>query len=171
MGYACYTRKEGRGVIDVQPTVTIRFDQMHTITLNRIRKCLEDNLCLYGWSSKVSAVFTSLQGHHDVCTSYLDQRALDAFAETGGFKELQAKLLLLEHKIEFGAYRPYLGYKGVALYDDPDRGAKSRMAREMIATVTGPIIKGLTDHDTQQKILEALDNRAPYSFAGIPRRC
>lgn len=79
MSYTAYVRAEGRGVIDLDITATLRFDTMHAITRNRIKEAVTTGYCPYNtWGTKAGGaikvicpslrVYSSLT-HRDIMQS------------------------------------------------------------------------------------------------------
>lgn len=173
MAYSCYIRYEGKGIVEVEPTVTIRFDQLTTITRNRVRRVFEDNYCPYSWSSKPHAILAAMRGHYRVFTSLLVPKIMshpdfdkDMFA---------AKALLLGYEFSILGYTnpraPRNGYgnilyKGYKEYDDRPVEQMEKLTQATLL----PIAKSLIDHKKLEPILHAIDNHKPYSFTGVNMR-
>ncbi len=173
MAYICYTRAEGRGIVEVKPTITIRFDQLTVITRNRVRRMFQDNYCPYSWSSKPHAILTAMQGHYEVCKSLL----LPAIMSHPDFDKdmFAAKALLLGYEFSILNYtnprvfRNGYGnilYKGDKGYDDRPTAQMKKLKQDTLL----PIARSLIDHKKLEPILYAIDNRKPYTFTGVNMR-
>lgn len=180
MAYSCYVRAEGRDLIDVEPTVTIRFDQLTAITRNRVRRVFEDNYCPYGWSSKPHIILVAMQGHYEVCQSLLSPKIMnhpdfdkDTFA---------AKALLLDYQftiLEYSNPKIYRHGYGDLLYkpgprpgvtrDERAESARKQMDRLTYDTLL-PLARSFIDRKKLAPILDALNNCQPYSFTGVNMR-
>ena len=178
--YSCYVHAKGRGIVELSPTVTVRFDQLTAITRNRVRRMFEDNYCPYGWESKPHAILTAMQGHYEVCKSLLSPKIMnhpdfdkDTFA---------AKALLLGYRftiLEYTNPRVYRHGYGNLLYkpgprpgitrDERAESARKQMDRLIYDTLL-PIAKSFIDHKKLAPILDALNNRQPYTFTGVNMR-
>ncbi len=173
MAYTCYTRAEGTDIVEVEPTVTIRFDQLTTITRNRVRRVFTDNYCPYGWSSKPDAILTAMQGHYRVFTNLLVPAIMshpdfdkDMFAAKALL--LGYEFLLLEYtnpKVYMNGYGNIL-YKGDRSYDDRPTAQIDKLTQDTLL----PIARSLIDHKKLEPILYAIDNRKPYTFTGVNMR-
>ena len=173
MTYSCYVRREGRKIVDVEPTVTIRFDQLTAVTRNRVRRMFEDNYCPYGWSSKPHAILVAMRGHYEVCQSLMEPRLMahpDFDVET-----FQAKALLLGYQFSISffknpkTYRHGYGsliYKGDKKYDDRLAAQMKKLTRDTLL----PIARSIINHKRLAPILHALENRQPYTFTGVNMR-
>ncbi len=173
MAYSCYVHAEGRGLVEVEPTVTIRFDQLTAITHNRVRRVFEDNYCPFGWSSKPHAILTAMTGHYRVFTSLL----VPAIMSHPDFDKatFAAKALLLGYEFSIlgytnpSVYRNGYGiilYKGDKSYDDRPTAQMEKLTQDTLL----PIARSLIDHKKLKPILFALENRQPYTFTGVNMR-
>lgn len=175
MSYSCYSRCQGDGLIQVTPIVTIRFDDMHAITRNRVRRYLQDNYCPTSWASKATAVIQALRGHHRVYENILHPDIIKAAGDV--FEELEASLRLIDfsifrHEQAHNYWYGYgsLRYAGERLSDDPHRKEQAEMARELVDTRMIPFARELADKTTQTAVLQHLEDRMPYTFEGVPQR-
>ena len=172
MGYTCYVRPEGRGIIDVQPTVIIRFDQLTTITRNRMRHVFEDNYNPYGYASKPAAIMNAMQGHYEVFSNLLESKIMSH--PDFDKEEFTAKALLIGYKfyiIDASNYSyPHgngtLQYKGTD-YRYDTLVSKKKHLDQLMHDMLIPIARTFTDHDKLMPIRAALENREPYTFTGI----
>lgn len=170
MSYVCYTRAGGRNIVEVQPTVTIRFDQLTAITRNRVRRVFKDNYCPWGWSSKPQAILNAMQGHYKVFGTLL---APAIMSHPDFDKEMFAtKALLLDYHFSVlkhtnpNSYRYGFGnllYKG---YDNRWMIMNHQMNKLAEDTLL-PITRKLIDHKKLAPIMKALEARQPYTFAGV----
>ena len=175
MAYSCYVRHEGREIVEVQPTVTIRFDQLTTITRNRVRRVFEDNYCPYGWSSKSRAILTTMWGHYEVFSNLLAPPLINHPNFDKEMFETKALLLGYEfsttknshprnHRHGYGS----LMYKGDKGWDDRQEVAK-QMGKLTEDTLL-PIARSFINHTKLAPIMDALENRQPYIFIGVNMR-
>ena len=173
MTYSCYVRTEGRDFVDVEPTVTIRFDQLTAVTRNRVRRVFEDNYCPYGLSSKPHAIMTAMQGHYKMFENLF---APPIMSHPDFDQEMfTAKALLLDYQFTILKYtnprvyrRGYgnLMYKGNKEYDDRPVAEMEKLTQDTLL----PIAKSFIDHKKLAPILDALNNCQPYTFIGINMR-
>ncbi len=175
MAYTCYIRAEGKDIVEIQPIVTIQFDQLTTITRNRLRRVFQDNYCPFGWSSKPHAILTAMQGHYRVFQNLLSPAIMQHSDFDQELFAAKARLLDFEFTIQkFAnpkAYRNgfgFLQYKGNVNYDK--RGPINARMEKVTENTLLPIARKFIDHNKLAPIMDALERRKIYKFAGVNMR-